>query len=278
MYGNVRSSSEIDATMSRARGPQMARHPSAPVRSLIETEPSAGAWVAIHARSRPPNAVPVTTRKRSMPSRVMVRSLSMPPRELSSWVYVIVPTPRSTSLAARRPSRSSAPGADDLELGERRFVEEPGGAPGRQVLRDDGRRPVLAGPAARPQPLVGRVLVAAVPVDPLPARLLAEDGAEPLVTRDRPVGGAAADRRRARGWGRRCRSTSSTPRGCGPGSSRGSGGAARSDGCPSARGHRAVRHRRSTRRSPSRCRRLRRCRGRRSRPPRRTRPPRSRRG
>ena len=131
-----------------------------------------------------------------MPSRVMVRSLSMPPRELSSWVYVIVPTPRSTSLAARRPSRSSAPGPTTSNLAKDDSSNSPAVRAGRQVLGDDGRRPVLAGPAARPQRLVGGVLVAAVPVHPLPARLLAEDGAEPLVTGvgrwepQRPTGGA----------------------------------------------------------------------------------------
>src|SRR5207237_6728690 len=41
--------------------------------------------------------------------------------------------------------------AADLDLGEARLVEERGGPAGGEALRTDGRRPVLAGPTARPE-------------------------------------------------------------------------------------------------------------------------------
>src|SRR5262249_27221745 len=69
----------------------------------------------------------------------------------------------------------SRPG--DLELRERRLIEEAGGLPGGAVLRLDPGRPQLSGPAVRAQRLVAGGGVGLVPVDALPARLLAEGGA-----------------------------------------------------------------------------------------------------
>ena len=76
--------------------------------------------------------------------------------------------------------------AGDLDLGERRLVEQSRGLATGDVLRADRRRPELAGPAARPERLVAARGVRLEPVRPLPARLLAERGpehAEALVRR-----------------------------------------------------------------------------------------------
>ncbi len=80
--------------------------------------------------------------------------------------------------------------AGDLDLGERALVEQPGGRAGGPVLGADRGRPEPPGPSARPLarsiPFVGRVVV-----DPLPARLLPEDGAVSGVP---AVGGRQAQR------------------------------------------------------------------------------------
>ena len=61
-------------------------------------------------RSCVPKAVPVTIRNRAGPSRVTVKSHSMPPRALSMDVYTTEPTGLSTSLPQSRWRRTSAPG------------------------------------------------------------------------------------------------------------------------------------------------------------------------
>src|SRR5579859_6436637 len=61
-----------------------------------------------------------------------------------------------------------------LELRERRLVEERDPFAGGSGLHLDRRRPVLAGPAARPQRLVAALGVRLVPVHTLPAALLPE--------------------------------------------------------------------------------------------------------
>ena len=234
--------------------------------------------LAIHARSRPPNAVPVTTRKRSiaqpgdgevaLDAAARVEQLGV--RDRPDAAVDVVGREATEQVERAR--------ADDLELGERRFVEEPGGAPGRQVLRDDGRRPVLAGPAARPQrswagsSLLRYQLTRSQPdfsPKTAPSRSMTGVGRWQA---QRPTGGALVV-----GVGdvvvRRVHLVRA-------GQAVAAGAVVRPEATdvhpPEV--DRAVRHRRSTRRSPSRCRRLRRCRGRRSRPPRRTRPRRSRRG
>ena len=88
-YGNAAfetSSVVVAARMSRARGPQSPKATRDDVTSLTSTLPSVGACFRIQARSWLPNAVPVTSRNRSGAVRVTVRSHSMPPRRLSSWV------------------------------------------------------------------------------------------------------------------------------------------------------------------------------------------------
>ena len=76
------------ASTSRARGPQSAKQAHCEVTSATRTsaEPAAGRCERIQARSWLPNAVPVTIPKRSSPSRVTVKSHSIPPRRLSIWV------------------------------------------------------------------------------------------------------------------------------------------------------------------------------------------------
>ena len=167
------------------------------------------------------------------------------------------------SSAAPGPSISSLANEDSSKIATRLA----GGA----VLGADRRRPVLPGPAARPQRLVARGGVRLVPVDPLPARFLAEGGvvlAVPGVDRRRP---AAAARPGARGWGSGCRSRSRRSPGSARGCRRASGTGRRSGGCPCARGRGSARPRRSTRPSLCRSRRRRRARGRRSRRRRRSR-------
>ena len=52
----------------------------------------------------------MTTRNDSSPTRVTVRSASMPPPSLSSWVYTARPTSPATSFAHSRDSAAAAPG------------------------------------------------------------------------------------------------------------------------------------------------------------------------
>src|SRR5262249_3903688 len=66
---------------------------------------------------------------------------------------------------------------EHLELGEARLVEERGRLTDRPRLHLDRRRPVFPGPPARPERLVAAGRVRLVPVDALPAALLAERGA-----------------------------------------------------------------------------------------------------
>jgi hypothetical protein len=80
------------------------------VTSSTRTDPSSGACCRIQARSCRPKAVPVTIRKRSSPSRVTVKSHSIPPFALSICVYVIAPTSRATRLSQSHSSSSAAPG------------------------------------------------------------------------------------------------------------------------------------------------------------------------
>ncbi len=166
----------------------------------------------------------------------------------------------------------------DVDLRERRLVEQGGASPGREVLDRHGRRPVPARPAARPQRLDLGARRVPVVLDPLPARLLAEHGAVggvPAVDRRRP---RAAGPPGAAGSGRRCRSTSRRSRPCAPGCTTARRTRGRSGGCPCARRRARGRRPRSSRRRPCRCRRHPRCRARRSRRRRRSRRPRSRPG
>ena len=88
-------------------------------------------------------------------------------------------------FAHSRSRNASAPGPEHLELRERRLVEERDRFARRARLHLDRGRPVLARPAARAQRLVAGGGVRLVPVDALPAALLAEGGAERRMTRIR---------------------------------------------------------------------------------------------
>ncbi len=68
--------------------------------------------------------------------------------------------------------------AGDLDLREARLVEQRRAFAGGEVLGHDRRRPVFSRPSERPPVLVVGVLVRREPVRALPARLLAEHGAE----------------------------------------------------------------------------------------------------
>ena len=65
--------------MSRARGPHSPSVHQPVVMSTSWALPSAGRWSANHLRSAMPWAPPVTTRKSSSPSRMIVRSDLKPP-------------------------------------------------------------------------------------------------------------------------------------------------------------------------------------------------------
>ena len=101
---------QAPASTSRALGPQRPAHAQREVTSSTRTPSPACRW--IHARSWRPNAVPVTIEKRSSARRATVKSHSMPPRELSICVYVILPTSRATRLSHSRSSSSAAPGPE----------------------------------------------------------------------------------------------------------------------------------------------------------------------
>ena len=193
MYGNPSfetSSAVTPDRTSRARGPQSPKQPSDPVTSRIVTasNPPSPCCLRIHPMSWFPNAVPVTSMKRSSASRVTVRSHSMPPRVFSIWVYVDRPgcavhVVRRQPLEERRGVRPA-----HLDLGEARLVEQAGALAGRDVLGGDRARPVLARPSAGTEPRERRILVRREPVRALPARLLAElraEVGEPRVRRRR---------------------------------------------------------------------------------------------
>ena len=166
--------------MSRARGPQRPRQAYGAVTSSTAT-PS-GACSRIHARSCWPNAVPVTMRNRSSASRVTVKSHSIPPRGFSIEVYVIAPTSRATRFAQRCSRKSAAPSPAISILANDVSSKSAALAAG-EVLGADRGRPEASRPAARAQRLVAARCIRLEPVRALPARLLAEGGAELLQPR-----------------------------------------------------------------------------------------------
>ena len=113
MYGkpsSLTSSSETEPSRSRALGPHMPTQHCPGETSATLTEPSSGRCVRIQSRSWSPIAPPVTTRKRSSPRRVTVRSHLIPPLGVSIEVYVIDPTGLFIWLVARCCRAASAPG------------------------------------------------------------------------------------------------------------------------------------------------------------------------
>src|SRR5436190_12426398 len=80
------SSSHTACNTSRDDGPQMLITARADVRSRTMTLPSAGELERIQPMSCAPNAAPVTTYQECAAVRDIVRSHSMPPRSLHSWV------------------------------------------------------------------------------------------------------------------------------------------------------------------------------------------------
>ena len=73
----------------------------------------------------------------------------MPPRRFSISVWVMRPVSPATPVRAEPLEELGAPGPGDLELAERRPVEQRDGLPARAVLGTDGRRPVAPRPPAR---------------------------------------------------------------------------------------------------------------------------------
>ena len=80
------SSAVSEARMSRARGPQSPMVLTSSVRSVSVVAPSSTSWSVNHLRSAMPCAPPVTTRNRSSPSRITVRSERKPPAGSSTGV------------------------------------------------------------------------------------------------------------------------------------------------------------------------------------------------
>ena len=186
MYGNVEVVVAHVDRMSPGRGPHRPRQASAPVTSRTVTEPSPGACCSIHDRSWRPNAVPGDDEEPLPVEPVTVTSHSMPPRRLSIDVYVTEPTGLSTRLAhsslrGRRPRPARSPRS--WRSSTRRTAR-----PSMRVARCSVTIAVDQCSPAQPR---GRkcswagILVAGVPVDPLPPALLAEHGAELAVARVR---------------------------------------------------------------------------------------------
>src|SRR3954452_14777488 len=80
----------------------------------------------------------------------------------------------SDQVGAQRLEERGRALAADVDLRERRFVEDRDRLTTRAVLGTYGRRPVLTRPASRPQRLVATRRVRLEPVGALPARLLPE--------------------------------------------------------------------------------------------------------
>src|SRR3954449_3731462 len=81
------SSSHTDCRTSRDSGPQMLITARAEVRSRTMTRPSFGELERIQAMSWAAKTGPGTAYHESSAVRDIVRSHSMPPRSLHSWVY-----------------------------------------------------------------------------------------------------------------------------------------------------------------------------------------------
>src|SRR5204863_83101 len=81
------SSSVAPSSTSRAAGPHIPITASSVLASRSATGPSSGSMLALsHPRSESTTPAPVTTRKRSSPSRVTVTSATIPPPRFRSWV------------------------------------------------------------------------------------------------------------------------------------------------------------------------------------------------
>ena len=102
------SSPVTEASTSLARGPHSPIVVQAEVRSARHAP--AGRWSAIHLASDIPVAPPVTTRNRSGPSRITVRSARNPPSSSSHEVYTTRPTATFSCATDRFCTASSAAG------------------------------------------------------------------------------------------------------------------------------------------------------------------------
>ena len=160
-------------------------------------------------------------RNRSGPSRVTVKSHSIPPRGLSICVYVTRPVSRATRFAHRPSRKSAAPWPETLELRERRLVEQRGRLAAGAVLGADRGRPELPGPATRPERLVACGRVRLEPVRALPARTSRRTRRRARGAAGWPTRRAAGARPRARDPGTSRRSTSRRSPSCGPACTRG---------------------------------------------------------
>ena len=170
-----------------------------------------------HLRSAIPCAPPVTTRKTSSPSRMIVRSDLKPPRRRQHR-RVDDAADRHVHLARATTAwtASSAPGPTTSKIANADRSKMPGALAHREVLGVDDRRPPARVPLglARLDAVASRRAAALrlVPLRPLPAGDLEELGAERLL----PL----VHRRRAQRRGRtatarpggRCRRSSGTPR------------------------------------------------------------------
>ena len=122
----------------------------------------------------------MTIRKRSSPSRVTVKSHSIPPRAFSICVYVIAPMSRTTRLAQRRSSSAAAPSPDTSILANE--VSSNSAAASRQARCSApiaGDQCLPAQPRGR-RPSSPAGAFELEPVRALPARFLAERGPELL--------------------------------------------------------------------------------------------------
>ena len=242
------------ASTSRARGPQSAKHADCDVTSSTRTsgEPAAGQVGA------DPGEVVVAERGAGDDREALLLQprdgeVALDPAAPVEHLRVgDLPDLARDAVVAQPLEELRRARPADLELGERGLVEQRRGLAAGAVLGADRRRPVHARPAARAQRLVARRLVGGVPVDALPAGLLAEHRAVALVPR---VGGRHAQRPAGLALVARVLDVvvglvdlARARRAC----SAASGSARRSAGCPCARGRATARPRRSTRPSPCR--------------------------
>ena len=232
--------------MSRARGPHSAKQTRPEVRSLSST------LAVVRQVPAQPGQVVLPERGPGDEQVAVGRDpgdghVALDPAAPVEQLRVDDPPDRHVDVVgAHRLEERDRARPDDLDLGERRLVEQAGRPPRRQRLGADRRRPVLAGPAARSERLVAGGGVRLEPVRALPAGLLAERRAEALEDRvgrrhpERPaglallvrvvdvvVGRVVLDRARQR---------------VAPGFDR----PARTAGCPSSRGRARARRRRSS--------------------------------
>ncbi len=119
------SASVTRGSTSRAWGPHSPKVVHDDVRSVTWADPSAGRWSLIHFFSVMPVPAPVTTRKWSVPRRMIVRSDLKPPSSLRNGRVDDAPDGDVHLGDGEVLQRGERAGAGDVEHHERREVDQP---------------------------------------------------------------------------------------------------------------------------------------------------------